>query len=125
MYSISHKKQFPYSTRYGRPLNLESTKITQPVKLCSSRKNPYYPHGRSLEFLGEGGGGGLNSKFLEAMYENKPEFPGGKGWGVKNKKPSVGGVWIFPGTAHCFPGIKNYLLSLTQNFHKNSGHLCK
>ena len=24
------------------------------------------------------------------------------GWGVKTKKPSVGGVWIFSGTAHCF-----------------------
>ena len=23
-----------------------------------------------------------------------------KGWGVKNKKPSMGGVWIFSGTAH-------------------------
>ena len=23
------------------------------------------------------------------------------GWGVKTKKPSVGGVWIFSGTAQC------------------------
>ena len=38
-------------------------------------------------------------KFLgreEAKYEAKLEFPGGGGGGgVQNKKPSVGGVWIF------------------------------
>ena len=45
-----------------------------------------------------GGGGVLKAKFLEAMYENKLEFPEGRG--VQNKKPSVGGVWIFSGTAH-------------------------
>ena len=27
------------------------------------------------------------------------EFLGGRG--VQNKNPSVGGVWIFSGTAHC------------------------
>ena len=50
------------------------------------------------KFLG-GGGGVLKAKFLEAICENKLEFPGG-GSGVQNKKPSVGGVWIFCGTAH-------------------------
>ena len=30
------------------------------------------------------------------MFENKLEFPG-RGGGVQNKKPSVGGVWIFSG----------------------------
>ena len=45
-----------------------------------------------------GGGGVLKAKFLEKMYENKLESPGGKG--VQNIKPSVGGVWIFYGTAH-------------------------
>ena len=45
-----------------------------------------------------GGGGVLKTKFLEEMYENKLEFPGGRG--VQNKKPSVGGVWIFSGTPH-------------------------
>ena len=35
------------------------------------------------EFLG--GGGILNAKFLEAMYENKLEFPGRRGGGVQNK----------------------------------------
>ena len=34
------------------------------------------------------------------MCENKPEFPGGRG--VQNKKkPFVGEVWIFSGTAQC------------------------
>ena len=37
-----------------------------------------------------GGGGLLEAKFLEEMYENKLEFPGGRR--VQNKKPSVGGV---------------------------------
>ena len=44
---------------------------------------------------GGGGGGGLEAKFLEAMYENKLEFPGGGEGGMQNKKPSLGGVWIF------------------------------
>ena len=48
------------------------------------------------KFLG-GGGGVLRAKILEAMYEDKPEFPGG--WGMQNKKPFMGGVWIFSGTA--------------------------
>ena len=50
------------------------------------------------KFLG-GGGGALKGEFVEAIYENKLEFPGGEG--VQNKKPSMGGVWIFSGTAHC------------------------
>ena len=33
------------------------------------------------KFLGVGG----SAKFLEAMYENKPEFPGGEGGGAKQK----------------------------------------
>ena len=60
-----------------------------------SRKNPYPPHERSLEI--PRGRGVLRAKFLEGMYENKVEFPGGRG--MQNKKPSVGGVWIFSGTA--------------------------
>ena len=43
------------------------------------------------------GGGGLKVKILEAKYEAKLEFPRGRG--VQNKKPSMGGVWIFSGTA--------------------------
>ena len=45
------------------------------------------------------GRGVLKAKYLEAMYENKLEFPGGR---VQHKKPSLGGVWIFSGTAQCF-----------------------
>ena len=63
--------------------------------MCSSRKNPYPPHGRSLEI--PRGRGVLKAKFLEAMYENKLEFPGGRG--AAQQKPSVGGVGIFSGTA--------------------------
>ena len=54
------------------------------------------------KFLGGGGGGVgvLKAKFLEEMYENKLEFPGGgRRGGAFNKKPSVGGVWTFSGTA--------------------------
>ena len=60
------------------------------------RKNAYPPHGRSLEI--PRGRGVLKAKFLEEMYENKLEFPG-RGGGGQNKKPSVGGVWIFSRTA--------------------------
>ena len=49
------------------------------------------------QFLVEGGGGVLKAKFLEAIYENKLEFPG-RGGAKQNS--SVGGVWIFSGTAH-------------------------
>ena len=50
--------------------------------MCSSRKNPYPPHGRSSEIPKERG-------VLKAMYEAKLEFP--EGIGVQNKKPSMGG----------------------------------
>ena len=43
----------------------------------SSRKNPYPPHGRSLEI--PRGRGVLTVKILEAKYEAKLEFPGGRG----------------------------------------------
>ena len=58
-----------------------------------------------MEFLGKGGI--LKAKFLEAVYENKPEFPGGRG--VRNKKPSVGGVWISSGTAHSHSMIWSFI----------------
>ena len=46
------------------------------------------------------GGGVLKAKFLEEMYENKLEFPGGGRRGdAFNKKPCVGGVRTFSGTA--------------------------
>ena len=43
----------------------------------------------------------LKAKFLEEMYENKLEFPGGRrGGGAEQKTFRGGGVWIFSGTAH-------------------------
>ena len=59
------------------------------------QKNPYPSHGRSLEI--PRGRGILEAKILEAKYETKLEFP--RGQGVQNKIPSMGGVWIFSGTA--------------------------
>jgi len=56
--------------------------------MCSSRKNPHPPHGRSLEILR--GRGILKGKFLEAKYEVKLEFLGGGR--VQNKQLSVGEV---------------------------------
>ena len=50
--------------------------------MCSSRKNPYPPQGRSLEI--PRGRGVLKVKILEAIYEAKLEFPGGRE-GVKQK----------------------------------------
>ena len=49
------------------------------------KKNPYPPHGRSSQI--PRGMRVLEAKILEANYEAKLE-------------PSVGGVWIFSGTAH-------------------------
>ena len=57
--------------------------------MCGSRKNPYPPHGGSLE-IPRGRGGVLKAKFLEEMYENKLEFPGGRG-GCKTKTFRGGG----------------------------------
>ena len=54
--------------------------------MYSSRKNPYPLHGRSSEI--PRGRGVLKVKILEAKYEAKLEFPGGRG--MQNKKPSVG-----------------------------------
>ena len=42
----------------------------------SSRKNPYPPNGRSLDILRVRGV--LGFKLLEAKYEAKLEFPGGR-----------------------------------------------
>ena len=50
--------------------------------MCSSRKTPYPPHGRSSEI--PRARGILKVKILEAKYEAKLEFPGGMG--VQNQK---------------------------------------
>ena len=59
--------------------------------MYSSRKNPYPPHGRSLEIPGVV----LKVKILEAKHEDKLQFPGGRGAGVQNKKPSMGEYGYF------------------------------
>ena len=63
--------------------------------MCSSRKNPYPSHRRSLEIPRVRGV--LEVKLLEAKYEAKLEFPGGREGAKQN--PSVGGVWTFSRTA--------------------------
>ena len=45
--------------------------------MCRYRKNPYPPHGRSLEI--PKGRGVLEAKISEAKYEAKLEIPGGGG----------------------------------------------
>ena len=61
------------------------------VALFSARKHPHPPHGGSQET--PRGEGVLMVKIVEAKNEAKLEFPLGSG--VQNKKPNVGGVWIF------------------------------
>ena len=58
------------------------------ILLCSSRENPYPPHGRSPEI--PRGRGVLKPKISEAKYEAKLEFPGGRE-GAK-QKTFLGGV---------------------------------
>ena len=54
-----------------------------PNSLCSPTKHPYPPHGKSSEI--PRGRGVLKAKFVEAMYENKLEFPGEReGYKTKN-----------------------------------------
>ena len=62
------------------------------VIMCSSRKNPYPPHGRSSEI--PGGRGFLKVKILEAKYEAKLEFPEGTG-GAKQETFRGGSMDIF------------------------------
>ena len=76
------------------------------VALCGSikKKKPNPSHGKSTKI--PRGRGVLKGKNLEAKHEAQLEFPGGRG--VQNKKPTVGGVWIFSGTAqytYHFKGI--------------------
>ena len=49
--------------------------------MCSSRKNPYPPHGRSLEI--PRGRGVLKAQILEAKYEAKLEYLGQRGCKTK------------------------------------------
>ena len=65
------------------------------VNVWFQKKIHTHPIEGHWKFLG--GGGVLKAKFLEEMFENKLKFHWGGGG--QNKKPSVGGVWIFSGTA--------------------------
>ena len=71
------------------------------MSMYSSRKNPYTGTQGTVGHQKFLGGGGLKAKILEAKYAAKLEFPGGR---LQNKMPSVGGVWIFPGTGQCAQG---------------------
>ena len=62
------------------------------ITLCSSRKYPYPPHGRSMEI--PRGWGVLKAKILKGKYEAYLEFP--EGWGDSNQKTFCGrGMDIF------------------------------
>ena len=73
------------------------------------------PQGRSSEIPTCRGRGVLKAKIIEVNclvlnwnFLVKGEGEWGGGGGVQNKKPSVEGVWMFSGTAHCigFPYMK-------------------
>ena len=69
--------------------------LSSESQMCSCRKNRYPRplHGRSLEIPRERGV--LRAKIVEALYEDKPEFPGGRG-GCKTKTfHGVGSTDIF------------------------------
>ena len=83
------------------------------VTMCSSRKNTYTPHGRSLEISG---GGVIKAKFLEAMYENKLEFPGGRGVQKKNL-PWGELIHIF---WNCTIGLKHIGNLVTSSIHRTA-----
>ena len=50
----------------------------------------------------------MKPKFLEAMYENKLEFPGGRD-GAK-QKTFHGGVWILSANAQC---LQSHMRTIT------------
>jgi len=68
--------------------------------LCRSRKYPYPPPPTEGIGISLGGGGFCKTKKFKEMCEALLEFP--EGWGVLEKIPSMGEVWIFSGTTHCF-----------------------
>ena len=53
-------------------------------------------HAESGHWELQGGGGSDLISQNVGNYETKLEFP--EGWGLKPKKPYVGGVWLFSGT---------------------------
>ena len=70
------------------------TAITPMIKtLCSSRKNPYPSHGRSLEI--PRGRGVLKLNFWKQCMKINWNFLREGGGGIKNKNPSVGEYGYF------------------------------
>jgi len=53
---------------------------------------------RKVNENSKGMGGFQKPNFLKESMALKWNFQ--RGWGFQAKKPSVGGVWIFPGTTH-------------------------
>ena len=85
---------YMYLLLNGRPIFLKYWGQKAPIvktvllfAMCSSRKNLYPPHGRSFEI--PRGRGVLKGKFLEAVYKNKLEFPGGSGGGGGVQKKNL------------------------------------
>ena len=72
--------------------------------MCSSRKYPYSPHRRNWNFLGVGGF--CKTKNLKKCMKLKWNFQ--RGWGVLEKIPSVGEVWIFSGITQSYSLIFEY-----------------
>ena len=73
----------------------------QCILLRTSRKYPYSPLQRGLEFPEEGGGGYVRPQHLKKCVRSFIWISGGvAGWGggVLENIPSVGEVWIFSGT---------------------------
>ena len=72
------------------------------IGLCSSRNIHNSPReGIGISWEGEGGGeveGFVKRKKFKEMYEAYLKFP--KEWGVLEKIPSLGEVWIFSGITH-------------------------
>ena len=84
--------------------------------MCSSRKNPYHTHGRSLEI--PRGRGLLKVKLFEAKCEVKLEFPGGEG--VQNIKPSMGEYGYFLELHNV--SFSERFPEKPSRFHSNAGH---
>jgi len=63
------------------------------VVTCGCKRYAYLHHTGSLETLRERGF--LKSKVFKENYAHKLDFE--EGWGLKPKKRSVRGVWIFSG----------------------------
>ena len=73
------------------------------VECVVPEKNTYPPHGRSSEI--PRGRGVSKAKILDAKYEAKPEFPGGRGDAKQKNLPwgSMNIYWSFTFSLNCQP----------------------